>query len=119
MPKNKNVQQDAFTIYYPGIQHVPSTEIHICEPSEMERIGPDQAMVQFTAIWDTEASCSVITQTVVNRLGLVAKDKTISNTVNGPRDSLVYIVSVGLPNKVVFPFVRVIDGDIPNYIHAD
>ncbi len=114
MPNKKN-DKHAFTVRYPGIQRVPYTEIHICEPSEMERIGHDRAMVKFKAIWDTGASRSVITQPVIEKLGLIPRDRIVSYTANGQRDSLVYIVNFLLPNRVIFPFVQVIDGDVLNF----
>ena len=70
-------------------------------------------MVKFSrAIWDTGASKSVITQSVVEKLGLSPIDHAVVHNVNGKRSSGVYLVNIGLPNKMIIPSVQVTDGDI-------
>lgn len=103
----------AFTVEYQDLQSVLETEIHFCEPSEMEKNGPDSVMMKFSqALWDTGASNTVITNAVVQKLNLIPIDKTIISTANGQKESDVYLVNVGLPNRVIIPSVRVTHGDI-------
>ncbi len=110
MTNNQRGVESAFTVHYQRLQSDLSTEIHFCEPSEMNRSGPNSAMVKFpSAIWDTGASCSVI---VIERLNLIPIDQTLVSTVNGQRMSGIYLVNIGLPNRMVIPCVRVTDGDI-------
>ena len=103
----------AFTVEYQGLQSVLETEIHFCEPSEMEKNRPESVMMKFDkALWDTGASNTVITDAIVQKLNLIPIDKTTISTANGPRESDVYLVNVGLPNRVIIPSVLVTHGDI-------
>ncbi len=52
------------------------------------------------AIWDTGATATVITQSVVNFLGLLPTGMSHVNTANGPTVQNTYIVDVVLPNGV-------------------
>ena len=53
-----------------------------------------------SALWDTGAWSSVITQKVVTTLGLSPVDHVRACGVNGWYDAPVYIVDVTLPNKI-------------------
>ena len=53
-----------------------------------------------SALWDTGAWSSVITQKVVTALGLSPVDHVRACGVNGWYDAPVYIVDVTLPNKI-------------------
>lgn len=113
MANDQRDLRSAFTVRYRGLTADLVTEIHFGEPSEISRNSPDSAMVAFNqALWDTGASNSVISPAVIDKLSLTPIDRTIVNTVNGPRPSNVYLVSIGLPNRIMIPSVRVTDGDI-------
>ena len=64
------------------------------------------------AVWDTGATRSVITQNVINALGISKIDEITNYTANGERTAGEYLVNIYLPNNVVFSAIRVIDGDI-------
>ena len=65
-----------------------------------ERYGDTKAPpAQVTALWDTGAWSSVITQKVVTALGLSPVDHVRACGVNGWYDAPVYIVA-GLPSKL-------------------
>ena len=53
-----------------------------------------------SALWDTGAWSSVVTQKVVTALGLSPIDHVRACGVNGWYDAPVYIVDVTLPNKI-------------------
>src|SRR5829696_9674212 len=57
-------------------------------------------LIKVNAIWDTGASSTVITQNVVNQLGLKPTGMTNVSTANGMALQNTYIVDVGLPNQV-------------------
>jgi len=59
------------------------------------------------AIWDTGATATVITQNVVNSLGLLPTGMSHVNTANGPTVQNTYIIDVVLPNGVVVKDVTV------------
>ncbi len=57
---------------------------------------------EFEAIWDTGATNSVITQTVIDACGLVATGMAQVHGVHGVAQSETYLVNIALPNKVIF-----------------
>lgn len=59
------------------------------------------------AIWDTGATATVITQNVVNSLGLSPTGMSHVNTANGPTIQNTYIIDVVLPNRVTVKDVTV------------
>ncbi len=71
-------------------------------------------MAQFSAIWDTGATGSVITQAVVDACGLVATGMTRVYHVDGSSQVETYLVNIGLPDNVRYPSVRVTKGDLPD-----
>lgn len=66
------------------------------------------------ALWDTGATCSCISETVVNELQLVPTGKLQIKTPSGTKTVNTYLVSVGLPNKVQITDLGVCDSDIDN-----
>ena len=69
-------------------------------------------MVEFDAIWDTGATGSVITQTVVDACGLVATGMTVVHHVDGESQQETYLVNIALPNQVGYSVVPVTKGDL-------
>lgn len=67
---------------------------------------------EYTAIWDTGASSTVITKKVVTECGLKPIGMAKVYTASGEDVTPVYMASVFLPNKVLFPNVRVNEGKI-------
>ena len=108
----QGIASSSFTTTYGGLATVLETEVHFCEPEQMDLRGPDSAMIPFRGVWDTGASRSVVSEDVVRKLGLKPIDTTTTYTANGTRKAGVYLVSVGLPNRLVIPSVQVTDGDI-------
>lgn len=68
---------------------------------------------KFDAIWDTGATNSVISQKVVDALGLVPVSMVEVRGVNSTDRSPVYLVNIILPSKVICPAVAVTRGGIP------
>ena len=63
------------------------------------------------AVWDTGATRSVITQTVVKTCGLVPiGTTTISHAQGTTEDVEVFLVNIALPNRVGIPGLRVSRG---------
>ena len=102
----------AFTTKFNKKVNVLETEVGISESCDLESVEVHPEIIQFKAIWDTGASCSCISENVVKSLNLSEIDQVINNTANGTRQAGVYLVNIYLPNKVVFPGVRVIDAKI-------
>lgn len=77
-------------------------------------LGGDQPpLIPFTAIWDTGATNSAITQNVVDACGLVATGIAQVHGVSGSSQVETYLVNLGLPDKVIFYGVRVTKAQLP------
>lgn len=66
----------------------------------------------FQAIWDTGASASVITQKVIDQIGLKPIGMEINHTAMGSHNTEAYLIAAFLPNRVCFPSMRVTRGVI-------
>jgi hypothetical protein len=75
-------------------------------------------MKAFTAIWDTGASASVITQDVVDSCGLKATGVLQVHGVHGTELAETFLVNIALPNAVAFPLVTVTKGKLVGGAHA-
>ena len=65
----------------------------------------------YKGLWDTGATATVITQKIVDELGLKPISMTkVSTASHSDIDAEVYLVSLFLPNKVALPNLRVTKG---------
>ena len=69
---------------------------------------------KFLAIFDTGATNCVITQKVVDALGLKPISMAVAHTANGTVNCEVYLVNIRLPNHVGFTQWRVTKQDLPS-----
>lgn len=107
-----DIKANAFNIAYNGLSPVLKSEVHISSPFEPSNPPKEGDLKQFLAIWDTGATNSVITQKVVEECGLSPISMVKVHTAGGEALSNVYLVSIGLPNKVIIPQIRVSEGTI-------
>jgi len=100
----------AFTASTNVLANILESPAYIGEPYDPQRSKPSQSPVEYIAIWDTGATGTVITKKVVQDCDLkqvgMAKVQTVGGDVNSP----VYFVSLYLPNKVIIPQLRVVEG---------
>lgn len=68
---------------------------------EVFPVGTQTQGFQGMGIWDTGATGSVITKNVADALGLLPINKKIVHTANGPAEQNVYLVNIGLPNRLM------------------
>src|SRR5579862_1235275 len=94
-----------------GILRVLLTPCEIAEAFDQNTLPPPQ-LHQFQAIWDTGATNSLVTQAVVDTCGLkpIGVIDVRGVGFSGPSD--VYLINVGLMNKVMVPHVRVAKGNL-------
>lgn len=85
------------------------TQCDVCPAFDPKTLPAHQwpAFSQFSAIWDTGATGSVITQDVVNALGLKPTGMTQMNHAGGQSLQETYLVNIRLPNGVAFSGVTV------------
>ncbi len=62
-----------------------------------------------TAIWDTGASSSVITEKMAKKIGLKPTGKIEVCNAGGVETRNTYLVNIYLPNKVVLSYVKIVD----------
>jgi len=97
---------NCFTARYAGYSNVLQSKVYVqsCEGGAGEPIT-------ITALWDTGASGSLIRPEVVSKLNLKILSMTRMSTPSG-KDMLtnIYAVNLYLPNRIVLPDVRVLEG---------
>jgi hypothetical protein len=64
-------------------------------------------IIEHKAIWDTGASCSVISKEYAAQVGLIPTGKTTITGVNNSTLENTYQVNIYLPNKVCIAFVKI------------
>lgn len=96
----------AFTVEYKALVNSLVTDVVIISAFD------DTKKQTFKAIWDTGATHSVITESVLNQLSLFAIDNTTVSGVNSRKIVPVTLVHIGLPNKILIPNHRVSVCDI-------
>jgi len=106
------IRVDSFTAEASGIARVLTSEAHISQPFSPSSPPKSPNLTRFTAIWDTGATGSVITEKVVKRCGLKPIGMVTAHTASGKEPRPVYLVSIFLPNKVCFSQLRVVEGTI-------
>jgi hypothetical protein len=67
------------------------------------------------ALWDTGATCSVITSSVVKKLNLFSYGKMLMHTPSGEAHANIYYVNVLLPNGMGVEKVRVLEGTLTSF----
>lgn len=102
----------SFTVHYGGRTNKLPVETLISNhltPGVDLSIAAQNAK-KYIGIWDTGATNSVISQKVVNECGLIPTGMALVQSATGSSQCETFLVSVFLPNKVVFPFIRATKG---------
>jgi predicted aspartyl protease len=101
----------SFTITYPGITAKLLTRCRVCEAFN-PLIGMEKhpKMEEFSAIWDTGATSSVITKNVADKLGLTPIGIIRVFHANGESYVNTYLVNIMLINDVGFHSLKVTEG---------
>ena len=106
------IQARSFTVSHKGRVSVLKSPATIYQAFDPLHTPSPPSSHDFTAIWDTGATGTVITQKVVDRCGLKPIGRTIVNTAQGTMQTTVYLVNIMLPNKVGAASLRVTRGNI-------
>lgn len=94
-----------FTYEYKGISR------HLITPARVESKINKQNNIEIRALWDTGATCSLITKEVASKLNLKPVSKTFMSTPSAefaPTNE--YLISLDLPNNTTFPNLKVAEG---------
>lgn len=101
----------AFKVEYRGIVRELITQAKIKLPSVLT--GRDHfEWTDANCVWDTGATNSVITLSIVKKLNLVPTGKATVNGINSSEERDTYMVDIGLPNRVIVPNVTVTECNI-------
>lgn len=106
--------ESAFTTRYSGRARVLKTKVGVC----MSHATPEETkeknlkIKEYLAIWDTGATNSVITKKVANDLGLKPISVAEVRHAGGRSTVNVYLVNIGLPNRVMITNIRVSEADL-------
>lgn len=95
------------------------TECTVSEAWDPNGTAPSPTIKTFLALWDTGATRSSITQNIVASLGLIQTTFINVEHAGGlTRNVPVYLVNIGLPNRVQFMGVEVAESKLPAGIDA-
>lgn len=100
----------AFTVRYSGRTNVLFSQVGVSQAFDPNTVTQNHpAIKDVTSIWDTGASCTVITKQVAGELGLIPTGKTKVSGVNNTTEENTYLANVYLPNKVAITFVKIVE----------
>lgn len=103
IPKSQP-QLKAFTVEYNGITRVLNSDVIVYRAFDPRNTSIDAIYqipkLQCRGLWDTGATASVITQKVVDAIGLTPIGKTRVSTPSGIAIQNTYFVNIFLPNQV-------------------
>ena len=101
----------AFTNSFAGLSALLQSQVTIGLAFNPDHSAP-KPQTLFDAIWDTGATASAISERVVKKCGLKPTSITEVNTAGGLVYCDTYLVSIGLPNNVGFPEMRVTEAPL-------
>ena len=104
----------AFTVKYDGIVNVLTSEARISiafNPGNTPQ-KDHPPLENFTAIWDTGATHTAISSSVVKKCKLRPIGMTKVSTASGVTTASVYLINIVLPNSVAFSRIKVTEGEM-------
>jgi predicted aspartyl protease len=104
------IRVKSFTTIANGILRELKSDIGISLPYHPTKGGDPPEVKNFTGLWDTGATSSVITAQVASQCGLSPISMTRVYHANGFADVNVYLVNIILPNNVIICNVQVSEG---------
>lgn len=100
----QKVRVSAFTITYPGLSKILTTNVLISKAFDPtpERVKSEEFQTkQYKAIWDTGATDTVVTQKIVDECDLKPIGVIEAHTTKGISKTNLYLVNAWLPNNVI------------------
>ena len=98
----------AFTTKYSGLINRIVTEVNVtCAYDPQNPPSPIPTLVATSTLWDTGATGSAITPSLVAKLGLISTGTAIVNHAGGSSQCNTYLVNLYLPNRVAIAGVYV------------
>lgn len=102
-----------FRVEVPGIARSLFSPIAIFPPFPADTKKEDWPRpLQIKAVWDTGATHTVITKKIIDQLSLEPTGKTTAHGVHATNTVNTYLVHILLPNQLIIPTVRVLEGSM-------
>lgn len=98
-----------------GLLRDLKTKCGVCKAFNPLQGGQHPEISQFVGLWDTGATGTVISKSVVEKLNLKPIGKLKVFHANGESIVNVYAINLFLPNQVGFQFVKVTEGIISGF----
>lgn len=105
----------AFTLNHNGLVNSLQTPCGICEGISVDDLNKGlkhPPITNVTAIWDTGAEMSSISETVVKTMGLVPVGRARNYTAGGEIEVNIYVINILLPCDVHFAMIPVTGNDL-------
>jgi len=114
MQLQQTVRIKSFTTSYSGLSNVLKNDVYITEAFDLSKNSNFEKMLKdkFTAIWDTGATNSVISQKIVDQCNLKPIGVAEVHSPGGSFKTNKYLINLFLPNYVAIPYFMVIKGQI-------
>lgn len=98
----------AFTVRFSRKTNVLFVKVGISQAFDPTISAIDKQQIQeLLSIWDTGASCSIISKQYAKKIGLITTGKTTITGVNNTTIENTYQVNIYLPNKACITFVKI------------
>lgn len=97
----------AFTVRYSGRTNVLISKVGVSQAFDPEATTNRPQITELKSIWDTGASCTLISKQYATQIGLIPSGKTTITGVNHTTEENTYLVNVYLPNKVCLTYVQI------------
>lgn len=98
----------AFTVKFSGRTNVLFCDVGVSQAFDFNIITTNRPPITtIRSIWDTGATCTVISKKLATQIGLIPTGKTTITGVNHSTLENTYLVNVYLPNKVAIMFIKI------------
>lgn len=105
----------AFTLDHNGLANSLQTTCGICEGitvEELKRGVKHPPITNVTAIWDTGAEMSSVSESIIQSMGLKPVGRARNYTAGGEIDVNIYVINILLPCDVNFAMIPVTGNDL-------
>lgn len=100
----------AFTVKFSSRTNILFSDIGVSQAFDPKVPVKDKPQIISTkAIWDTGASCTVISSEFARRVGLISTGKTMVTGVNHVSEENTYVVNIYLPNHVCIGYLKIVE----------
>jgi predicted aspartyl protease len=108
----EHLELKCFTTDYHGIVSVLYSDVNIGPAFNIKKMSAPILARPYKAIWDTGATGTVITKKVAEECQLEPVGSTKVHTAGGEINSSLYLISIMLPNKQGFAWIKATEAEL-------